>query len=116
MIVEHRFWKSPDLVSQLLPFLDSSSTLVLATVQPLVVQLLQRSSIWKGLLRRSTIEDVYFYTEETRFTVEDLVNILKMMEDPLPLLSELLHIICEKFPRYGSFGYISVSCSLHPIG
>ena len=114
MVVEHRFWKSPDLVSQLLPFLDSSSTLALASVQPLVIQLLQRSSIWKGLLRRCTIEDYDNFDENNRFVVEDLVGILKITEDPVPLLLELLHIICEKFSRYGRNGYVSVSCSLHP--
>ena len=114
MVVEDRFWRSPDLVSQLLPFLDSSSTLALASVQPLVVQLLQRSSIWKGLLRRSTIEDFDDYDENNKSTVEDLVGILKMMGDPVPLLLELLHIICEKFLNYGRYNHISVSCTLHP--
>ena len=44
--------------------------------------------------------------------MEDLVEILKMMEDPVPQLLTLLHIICENFSTNGE--YISVSCSLHP--
>ena len=40
------FWGSPDLVAQLLTFLDVSSTLALVKVLPLAQDLLQRKSIW----------------------------------------------------------------------
>lgn len=45
--------------------------------------------------------------------MEDLVEILKMMEDPVDPLLSLLHIICENFSTDDCI-FISVSCSLHP--
>ena len=50
-----KFWGSPDLVAQLLVFLDVSSTLALAKVLPLALDLLQRKFIWEDLLKRSNI-------------------------------------------------------------
>ena len=101
MAVEQRFWRSPALVAELIPFLDVASTLALATVQPLVVDLIQRRFIWKDLLRRSAIcgfenEDSQ---ERNERNVEQLVEILKLVEDPEPHLLELLHTICERYPE-----------------
>ena len=66
MAVENKFWRSPDLVAQLMPFLDVASTLALATVQPLVVDLIQRRFIWKDLIRRSAISGVENEDSEER--------------------------------------------------
>ena len=119
MAVENKFWRSPDLVAQLMPFLDVASTLALATVQPLVVDLIQRRFIWKDLIRRSAICGVENEDSEERSkrNVGQLVEILKLVEDPEPHLLELLHTICEKsdsaIPYLDS---VLVSCSLHPVG
>ena len=98
MAVENRFWRSPDLVAQLIPFLDLSSILALATVQPLVLNLLQRSFIWKNLIRRSAISENELEGLD-REKIGQLVEILKLFEDSEPHLLELLHTICESYPE-----------------
>ena len=54
---------------------------------------------------------------EKERNVGQLVEILKLIEDPEPHLLELLHTICEKsdsaIPYLDS---VLVSCSLHPAG
>ena len=102
MDAEKRFWKSPDLLSQLLPFLDLSSILNLANQLPLIPQLLQRRAIWRDLVGR-TIDLINFDEEydegyeEDYQKVEQLVGILKMMERPEARLQDLLDAICEEF-------------------
>ena len=99
MVGETKFWRSPDLVSQLLPFLDLASTLHLASILPLVLQLLQRKSIWRDLIRRSIenfdliMRDDYV---EIMWIVDQLVDILKMLESPELLLLDVLHIISHR--------------------
>ena len=117
MVVENRFWRSPDLVAELIPFLDVSSILALATVQPLVLSLLQRSFIWKSLIRRSTIGENEL--EKYREKIRQLVEIQKLVEDPEPHLLELLHTICKRCPEEISGvkeDSVQVSCSVHPAG
>ena len=65
-----QFWGSPDLVAQLLTFLDVSSTLALANVLPLAQDLLQRKFIWGDLLRRSNIKR-YIWKEIVREEQEE---------------------------------------------
>ena len=119
-----KFWRSPDLVAQLLVFLDVSSTLALAKVLPLALDLLQLKFIWADLLKRSNIiQDKQLEVQEAwdrqlaknKREVAQLVAILKMVEDPEPLLQELLDTICEIFPNEpGVVISITVSCSRHP--
>ena len=113
MAVENKFWRSPDLVSQLIPFLDVASILALATVQPLVTSLIQRRFIWKDLIGRSTICGSEQSVDNRKRNVGELVEILKLVADPEPHLLELLHTICEKWEHTGS---VQVSCNLHPSG
>ena len=97
MTVAQRFWKSPDPMVQLIPFLDLPSILALAKVEPFVLKMLQRSFIWRlELLGRSRINEeeeefdarqegesmVGTKTEQDRREVEQLVEILQMVEDP----------------------------------
>ena len=116
MAVESRFWRSPDLVAQLIPFLDLSSILALATVQPLVLSLLQRSFILKTLIRRISENELEGLDREK---IGQLVEILKLVEDPEPHLLELLHTIIERYPEEAScieeddLDSVQVSCSLH---
>merc|ERR1719430_1075123 len=97
MVVENRFWRSPDLVAELIPLLDVSSILALATVQPLVLNLLQRSFIWKTLIRRSAKSENELEGLD-RGKIKQLMEILKLVEDPEPQLLELLHSICQRYP------------------
>ena len=122
MDVEQRFWRSSDLVARLTPFLDVASTLALATVQPLVLDLLQRRFMWKNLMRRSKIglkNDYGVTNEDDKREVLQLVSILKMVDDPKPLLLDLLHHICQLHPAdpenpEDPERYVILSCSLHP--
>ena len=116
MAVENRFWRSPDLVAQLIPFLDVASTLALATVQPLVLNLIQRRFIWKNLIRRSPISDYDIWGREERNKhVTQLVEILKLVEDSEPLL-DLLHAISKEYECTAITNSVQVSCIVHPAG
>ena len=125
---QKKFFQSPDLVSQLLPFLDLSSTLVLTSVLPLARQLLQRKFIWRGLIRRSlqNLDNSYeewekvnstgfYWNEEDLTKVEQLVKILQKLESPEPLLQDLLDFICETFETDDDdeSGAVKLSCSRH---
>ena len=46
---EAKFWRSPELLSHLLTYLDVSSTMALAMAHPLTVSLLQNMFIWRGV-------------------------------------------------------------------
>ena len=59
---EEKFWKTPELLETLLPFLDVASTLRLAESHfssendSLVLDVLQRPLVWKKLIERSLPE------------------------------------------------------------
>ena len=57
-------------------------------------------------------------TEENKRKVAQLVEVLKLVEDPEPLILELLHTICQKYQeaKYGDMDSVLVSCSPHPAG
>ena len=112
MVGETKFWRSPDLVSQLLPFLDLASILHLANILPLVLQLLQRKSIWRDLIRRS-IENLDQHDQrwEIMWSVEELVDILKMLESPELLLLDVLHVICEIYEDSKEEAEVILSCT-----
>ena len=126
-----QFWGSPNLVAQLLTFLDISSTLALVNVLPLARDLLQRKSIWGNMISRSIFfssqeqegeeeeerEKRWERTEEmNKFEVAQLVEILKMVNDPESLLlQELLDTICERFQNPSNdYFNMEMSCSRHP--
>ena len=48
-----KFWNNPELVDQLLNFLDASSTHQLALENPFTISVLQTDQAWKKFLRRS---------------------------------------------------------------
>lgn len=62
-----------------------------------------------------------FEVEELQWEVGDLLKILQMMEDPEPLIPELLDMICERFSQekteetyWPEQVKVLVSCSRHP--
>ena len=105
---ERKFWRLPELVEMLLPFLDGPSTLALVKALPLALEIIQRKSMWIKLVKRVCpfdSDDVVEWGEEFEKLVANdkrkvmpLVEILKMTENPKPLLLDLLHTICERFP------------------
>ena len=114
MVGETKFWRSPDLVSQLLTFLDLASTVHLANLLPLVLQLLQRKSIWRDLIRRSieNFDQPDDYAE-IMWIVDKLVDILKMLESPELLLLDVLHVICEIYEDFRREAEVILSCTCH---
>ena len=112
------------MVDRLMTFLGGQSTLALVKALPLALEVIQRRSMWTKLVRRvcpydtddgeSDEEVVANY----RSKVMNLVEILRMTEDPNPLLLDLLHIICKRFPsvdgedlRQDMRRFVQVSCS-----
>ena len=96
MDVMKKFWASEDLMEHLLPMLDLPSTLALASVNPLVISLVQRTLIWKHLLKTSW---QLFLEDFTK--VDKMIELLKMMKDPEPFLLDFLEYICCNVPLIG---------------
>ena len=95
------------MVDRLMTFLDGHSTLSLVKALPLAFEMIEGKSSWIKLVRRVCpyLEDGDCSWEEfleevakERKDVRNLVEILKMMEDPSPPLLDLLHVICERYP------------------
>ena len=82
------FWRIPEMVGQLLTFLDLKSTLCLAQAHEMTRKILQDTVVWNRLIQRSSPLD-------QQEKVEDLVAILKLMKDPKDNLPGVLHAICE---------------------
>ena len=104
---EKKFWRSPELIEALLPFIDPPSTRCLAQVHPLSLDILQSAFVWNKLITRSIPDkkntDI---TEESLYElvpkVTSLARILHMMEDKKsPQLElSLIHTVCTRFPAY----------------
>ena len=116
-----QFWRNPELVTQLISFLDISSTLAIATVLPLARELLQQKSIWGGMLKRYTskIKDQKEQNcrkEEEKVEVGQILDILKLMKNPEHLLLDLLHSICERncgVDKMKMDIIVTLSCAFH---
>ena len=50
---EKKFWRTPDLIETLLPFLDANSTLALVKVLPLALDIVQMKTMWIKLVERA---------------------------------------------------------------
>ena len=116
---EKKFWRTPDLVETLLPFLDANSTLALVKVLPLALDIVQMKTMWIKLVERACPYDKsesvscfcfcqcgccgcgakLLEKQRAKRELMPLVEILKLMsENTKPRLSELLHLICRRFP------------------
>ena len=106
----------------LLPFLDLQSTLDLAQNHKVTRKILESSTAWKKLIRRSCVSDQNFYTFEPKH--EDAARLhlamLKLMKDPKANMLDLLDAICQRFPENrvvgglsGGFGAVTISCPTH---
>ena len=123
-LAEKMFWRSPELVDNLINFLEVESVAELAKAYPFTAELLESSKkTWGGLVQRScpfyqhkglpVEEGDHGWADHTyRPGVEDrlaeqhvnvfhLTRILSSMESPKVPLLELLHVICERFPLQG---------------
>ena len=119
---EKVFWRTPELVDRLLPFLDPASTLALAQVLPLTAGLLQATHNWSRFIRRfcpfspSKHNENYkpSIAKQKLAEVRPLVRILQMMESPQFNLVALLDIICERFPPSVA-QHVMVTCPNHNV-
>ena len=98
-----KFWETPELIAELLTFLDLPSTLRLAKCHQLTQDVIQGSWVWNKLIRRFCPHDQEdedqdgYLAHENLETVGHLVAILKLMRSPNTLLLDLLDLICERF-------------------
>ena len=134
-----KFWRTPELVEKLLPYLNLESTLALAQSHGMTRSLLQGTSIWNKLIRRSCpfavkVQPSDLPNPDLRLSIppemqvkigvmKNLVEILKLMGDPQEaLLLDLLDVICERFATDDAFmqnldhTHVSMGCSRHPAG
>ena len=58
---ERKFWRTPELLENLIPLLDATSASNLAEAHPFTVEVLQGGSTWRAL-----IEKCFKYWERTR--------------------------------------------------
>ena len=99
---EEKFWKTPELVEGLLPFLDPLSTLELAKVHPLTRGILQGTSDWSRFVRRSCPFPPPYnqlsFVEEMVEKLRPIIGIMQLIGGPEPHLLALLDVICDRFP------------------
>ena len=99
------FWQSKDLMEHLIPFLDLPTTLALASTHHLALEVLQQKRIWTGLILSLKLVKSRFWhcgnsveIKAMQRRVDVVTSLLKLMEEPEPLLNILLDTICLNFP------------------
>ena len=122
---EGLFWMTPELVENLLSFLDPASILALAKTHPLTREVLQSGFNWTRFLKRSCpkqsftlrprfqrllppddepwINNLRIVSLLEHYASEDLepiIEILLLIGKPESHLLQLLDLICENFPPY----------------
>ena len=109
---ERKFWRTPELLENLLHFLDPESTYHLAQAHDLTKTVLQGKYVWNKFIRRScprpagSSDDVW----------KALVALLKLMKNPSSHLLDLLDVICDRFSPDDVGGSVHMSCQRHPDG
>ena len=115
---EKRFWATPELVENLLPFLDLASVKELAEANQLTRTILSGAFVWKKLIEKTFPEGGNNDVDHGQMPSEDdlhlvsvrpkarlLSQILKTMGDSCIIHlreRDLLHTICERYPRVES--------------
>ena len=107
---EEKFWQLPELIEELLKFLDLESTLQLARAHERTRNILQGRKAWNNLLKRSSLN--------AWSDLKPLVAILKLMKDTKSNLLDLLEAICEEHPSLENDnpffdGSVQVRCPRH---
>ena len=108
---EKKFWATPELVENLIAHMDLGSTLQLAKVHSLTLDILEGSSYqWQKFVRRNCPHDLTNSDsenpdlEETPALLQERVEVVRLLADFLKLMKDwkkpllvLLDIICERF-------------------
>ena len=115
---ERLFWMTPELVENLLSFLDPASILALAKTHPLTREVLQSGFNWTRFLKRSCPKQsftlrprfqrllppdnrqlkVSLMLQYAKKALEPIIEILLLIGKPESHLMQLLDLICENFP------------------
>ena len=116
-----KFWKTPELVEKLLPFLDLKSTLTLAQCQKKILRILEGSCIWNQFIKRACPfsdekDDLQNVSQKNVDVVRCLVAILKLMKNSDEPRQALLELICERFPSKERGRCLHLACSSHTEG
>ena len=110
-----QFWETPDLVEKLLPYLDLTSTKLLAESHKLTRQMLRKAFIWKKLIQRMLPRE-----EKINFPCDIFGMPLPFEDDPLleserqkaKILAEILTLI-----KGGSLAQFELALVLiHAVG
>ena len=120
---EKRFWKTPELVERLLPFLDPPSILTLAQAHPLTTGVIQGTYNWGRFIRRSCP----YATPNLQLSLEEkieqkvgelkpIIGVLELIGNPQAHLLQLLDAICERFPSEDARRQcVKMTCPIHEV-
>ena len=112
------FWNTPELIENLLRFLDPATIVCLARSHGFTLKILQGSVPWGNLIRRCCPQGDGNPGDAVIREVFPLAFILEMMEDPQTvLLPLLLDLICERFsaPMHCK-DTVKLACAQHRDG
>ena len=136
---EKSFWMTPELMENLLSFLDPGSILALAKslgkTHSLNTKLLLSGTVWTKFLERSFPKQSstlrmcfpwfpqHFATGRTNIhpsiVLEPIIKILLLIGKPESHLLQLLDLICDRFPPYiserGTPDHVKVVCPCHEV-
>ena len=122
-----QFWETPELVERVLPYLDLTSTKMLAKAHKLTRLILKRAFAWHKLVRRVMPEnekselcsDVFglplsFENDPVlaseRQLAKDLVELLRLVKGNSKLAISLLHALCQRH-QFWSRAHVQIRCS-----
>ena len=120
MSAERKFWRLPEMVEKLLPFLDPASTKELAEAHDLTLQMLEKADIWEKLIKRAfnnttwaakayTAGDDPLLLAAEKSKALALAGILNLTRNSQAQL-DLLQAICKKFPSHNNWNFVEVGC------
>ena len=121
---EKKFWRTPELLESLLPFLDPASILTLAKVHSLTTGVMQGGLNWTRFLKSSCPSQAAIQLQPQNLiqanttavtaafnTLKPIVQILKLMGKLESQLLQLLDIICKRFPPINApHDLIKIAC------
>ena len=105
---EKKFWRTPELVQSLPPYLDPPTILALAQAHPLLHGILRGTNNWRRFIERScplppNVPTYYMSEEQIEEKMAELrpaVRIMQLMGNPRSHLLPLLDLISQRFPGF----------------
>ena len=105
---ERKFWRTPELVESLPPYLDPPTILALAQAHPLCHGILRGTNNWRRFIERScplppNVLTHYMSVEQIEEKMAELrpaVRIMQLMGNPRSHLLPLLDLISQRFPGF----------------